>query len=154
MDLSHDLLSNAKQKSDKNRIAVQLMTHSGSFDKVVLEKHNQEDSTFYHLLKLLEIFANRETMISSVLQRLREDTNMLLSVAKDGDRFDAYFINEYDYHNMNDPQKAFITHSIALFNKVFEQQKENKEEALNQLCTMYRLLNFLTHKETGNDDTV
>jgi CRISPR-associated protein Cmr2 len=161
MDLSHDLLFNhakrksddEKQKNDKNRIAIQLMMHSGSFDKVILEKHSPNDSTFYLLLKLVDNFADKKSMISSVLQRLREDTNLLLSVAKDGDSFDAYFINEYDYHNMTDTRKkAFITHSFKLFNKVFEQQKENKEKALNQLCTMYRLLNFLIHKETENGD--
>jgi hypothetical protein len=151
MDLSRNLLNHAKQKNDKNRIAVQLMTHSGSFDKVVLEKQNQ-DSTFCHLLELLKTFADRESMISSVIQRLREDTNLLLSVAEDGDSFKPYFYNEYDYHNMNESnKKAFIAHSIELFDKVFEQQKEDKKEALNQLCTMYRLLNFLTHKGNEND---
>jgi CRISPR-associated protein Cmr2 len=161
MDLSHELLSeNAKkyppgEKPTKNSIAIQLMTHSGSFDKVIFEKHNPQKSTFYHLLKLLEDFGNKESMISSVLQRLRGDTELILSIAGDGDTFDAYFTNEYDLHNMKDPKKkAFIKHSISLFNEIFAQQKDNPKETLNQLCSMYRLLNFLIHKETENGNEV
>ncbi|MDR1582879.1 MAG: hypothetical protein LBS55_06405 [Prevotellaceae bacterium] len=147
MNLSHDLLIDyAKEAPGKNSIAIQLMTHSGSYDKTVLGKH-----TFGHLLKLLENFTDKESVINSVLQRLREDTNLLLSIAKDEDSFNAYFINEYDFHKIkNVEKKQFIEHSISLFNEIFEQQKEHPEEALNQLCSMYRLLNFLIHKETGN----
>jgi CRISPR-associated protein Cmr2 len=153
MTLSHDLLFDYAKKGNKNRIAIQLMTHSGNFNNVFFEKHNN-DSTFYHLLKLLENFADKESTISSVLQRLRNDTDLLLTVAKDNDDFTAYFVNEYDLHKMDDQKKkAFIEHSISLFNEIFRREAE-KTEALNQLCSMYRLLNFLIHKDTEDGNTI
>ncbi|GHT62497.1 type III-B CRISPR-associated protein Cas10/Cmr2 [Bacteroidia bacterium] len=161
MKLSGDLLFEVAKKypteanPSKNCIAVQLMTHSGSYDKVVFEKQDPTDSTFYHLQNLLENFGDKESTISSVLQRLRGDTELILSIANDGDTFDAYFTNEYNLHDIKDRKKeAFIRHSISLFNKIFAQQKDKPKEALNQLCSMYRLLNFLIHKETGNGSEI
>jgi CRISPR-associated protein Cmr2 len=154
IDLAKSLLKAAKEYPDvdepqKNSIAIQLMTHSGSFDRVILNKG--EESTFDKLIKLLENFGekDRETIVASVLQRLRTDESLLLTIAKDDASVDftAYFDNEYDLDNEKDPNKReYVDASKALFFEIFA-ANNNKEEALKQLCTLYRLLNFLIHKE-------
>ncbi|GHU89697.1 type III-B CRISPR-associated protein Cas10/Cmr2 [Bacteroidia bacterium] len=160
MNLSHDLLFNHAKKYPteknpvKNCIAVQLMMHSGSFDEVVLEKSGS-DSSFNRLLELLKKFPEKENVINSILQRLRSDAELILCIGRDEDSFKSYFSNEYEFQLMtNTRKKAFIEHSIELFKKIFEQQKGSPEKALKQLCTMYRLLNFLIHKETENEDEI
>jgi CRISPR-associated protein Cmr2 len=149
MKLSDDLLSAAKNNPGKNSIAVQLMTHSGSFDKALLNK--DEKSTFDSLINLLDKFVekDRETIVASVLQRLRNDAALILTIAEDDENadFKAYFHNEYDYKLIKDKNKRdYIDESVKLFDKIFRENKD-KQEALEQLCTIYRLLNFLIHKE-------
>lgn len=149
--LSHDLLSSAKNYPGKNNIAIKLMSHSGSYDEVVLNKH--EDSDFNKLISLLNQFVDkdREIIVSSVLQRLRTDESVLLSIARDNEynQFNDYFFNEYDLENLKDEgKKAYVKISIKLFNEIFSAYlDEKKKEALEKLRTIYRLLNFLIHKE-------
>jgi CRISPR-associated protein Cmr2 len=136
-----------EEKPDKNSIAIKLMTHSGSFDQIVMNKETGKD--FDKLINFLCTFKDRDAVISSVLQRLRDDNKLLLAIAEDGEDadFSAYFDNEYDMDLMRDvKKKEYIEKSKALFKNIFSSNK-NKEEGLKQLCTLYRLLNFLIHKE-------
>jgi CRISPR-associated protein Cmr2 len=143
MELSDQLLKKAKDSPGKNTIAIQVMTHSGKIDKVILSKHKKK--SFDILVDLLDDFKDKTNVIRSVTQRLRDDECIIKEIGCTDKDFDAYFKNEYDTDRMADSKKRdFIEHSSLIFNEIFRQHGTN--EAFNQLCAIFRLLNFLTHE--------
>ncbi len=171
ISLSHELLCDAKKVPGKNAIATQVMHHSGQYSKTVFEK--KAGGSFDEFLSLLKDFPTKDTFVRSVHDRIRSDRTLIETIGLDDPiDFGGYFNNEYDIANMRDhANKNFIEHSINIFKSVFETQKvvrkeKEKElkkkgktdfselpnvedEALAQLDTIYRLLNFLIR--TDND---
>lgn len=170
--LSHHLLQDvAKSFPEKNALAVQVMHHSGQFSTTVFDK--KASNSFDEFLALLKDFSNKESFINSVHDRIRSDQSMLNSIGLDDlVDFSGYFNNEYDIINMVDASKKyFIEQSIKIFASMYTTQKsirklkedklikkgisdfsripEVEDEALSQLDTIYRLLNFLIR--TDND---
>lgn len=171
VSLSHELLGDAKKAHGKNAIATQVMHHSGQYSKTVFEK--KAGGSFDDFLSLLKDFPAKDTFISSVHERIRSDKTLIETIGLDDPiDFGGYFDNEYDIVNMRDTvKKNFIENSTKIFESMFETQKtvrkeKEKElkkkgktdfselpniedEALAQLDTIYRLLNFLIR--TDND---
>lgn len=171
ISLSHELLGDAKKAPGKNAIATQVMHHSGQYSKTVFEK--KTGGSFDEFLSLLNNFPAKDTFISSAHERIRCDKTLLETIGMDDPvDFSGYFSNEYDIANMRDhAKKNFIEHSIKIFKSIFETQKavrkekekglkekgkidfselsKIEDEALGQLDTIYRLLNFLIR--TDND---
>jgi len=164
ISLSHELLGDAKKVPGKNAIATQVMHHSGQYSKTVFEK--RAGGSFEEFLALLKDFPTKDTFISSVHDRIRSDRTLIETIGIDDPiDFSGYFNNEYDIANIRDHvKKNFIENSIKIFESMFETQtkiwlgKEPdeekrkakiKEEAMSQLDTIYRLLNFLIR--TDND---
>lgn len=164
ISLSHELLGDAKKVPRKNAIATQVMHHSGQYSKTVFEK--KAGGSFDEFLSLLKDFPTKGTFISSVHDRIRSDRTLIETIGIDDPiDFSGYFNNEYDIANIRDHvKKNFIENSIKIFESMFETQtkiwlgKEPdeekrkakiKEEAMSQLDTIYRLLNFLIR--TDND---
>lgn len=164
ISLSHELLGDAKKVPGKNAIATQVMHHSGQYSETVFEK--KAGGSFEEFLALLKDFPTKDTFISSVHDRIRSDRTLIETIGIDDPiDFSGYFNNEYDIANIRDHvKKNFIENSIKIFESMFETQtkiwlgKEPdeekrkakiKEEAMSQLDTIYRLLNFLIR--TDND---
>ncbi|MFH1118199.1 MAG: type III-B CRISPR-associated protein Cas10/Cmr2 [Bacteroidota bacterium] len=172
INLSHHLLQDvAKMAPEKNAIAVQVMHHSGQYSKTVFEKN--ENASFDKFLSLLKEFPLKDTFINSVHDRIRNDKNLIELIGMDElIDFSGYFNNEYDIDSIKDHnRKNFIVQSINIFTSMFEEQKRTrlelekkrkkdgvsdfsdipqiKVEAMAQLDTIYRLLNFLIR--TDND---
>lgn len=162
ISLSHELLGDAKKAPGKNAIATQVMHHSGQYSKTVFEK--KIGGSFDEFLTLLDNFPAKDTFISSVHERIRSDRTLIETIGLDDPiDFGGYFNNEYDIANMRDhAKKDFIEYSIKIFKSVFETQtkiwlgKETdeekrkakiKEEAMSQLDTIYRLLNYLIRSD-------
>jgi len=170
ISLSHSLLQdNAKKAPGKNALTVQVMHHSGQYGKTVFEK--KAGGSFDEFLSLLKDFPAKDTFINSVHERIRSDRTLIETIGLDDPiDFGGYFNNEYDIANMRDhAKKEFIEHSIEIFASMFEEQKEVRrkkeeelrkkgdidfsklpkveDEALSQLDTIYRLLNFLIRSD-------
>jgi CRISPR-associated protein Cmr2 len=145
MELSGQLLKRAKEFQGKNAISIQVQTHSGKMDEIVLSK--EKGKSFDILNRLLEELKDKDSIIHSVVQRLRNDELIIKEIGKTDKSFDAYFKNEYDTDRIKDPKKrSFITNTTAIFNEIFKEKEQEPDEAFKQLCTIYRLLNFLIHK--------
>ena len=164
ISLSHELLGDAKKAPGKNAITTRVMHHSGQYSKTVFEK--KIGGSFDEFLSLLNSFPAKDTFIGSVHERIRSDRTLIETIGIDDPiDFSGYFNNEYDIANIQDhDKKNFVEHSIKIFKSMFETQtkiwleKEPdeekrkakiKEEAMAQLDTIYRLLNFLIR--TDND---
>ena len=160
---SQYLLSQAKNMPLKNSVAVQLSYSCGKTNHAIFNKN--KNGSFEDFVELLKDFPDKSFYVSSVIGKIHDNMKLLQAVGKDNPPdFSSFFNNEFETADLdNTAKRLFLDRSSRIFTAIFKEQKSRYtiretilddetmvkvgEEAVSQLDSIYRLLNFLTRTD-------
>ena len=160
---SQHLLSQAKEMPLKNSLAVQLICSGGKVSYAIFNKN--KNGSFEDFAELLKDFPDKNFYISSVMGKIHDNIKLLQAVGEDNPPdFSSFFNNEFDTADSdNTSKRLFLDRSSRVFTAIFKEQKSRYtvretildketmakvgEEAVSQLDSIYKLLNFLTRTD-------
>ena len=160
---SKDLLSKAKNMPSKNSLAVQLAYSGGKTCSATFNKN--KNASFDDFIELLKDFPTKEYYVSSVRKKIHDNLTLLKAIGKDNPPdYSGFFNNELMMTGIeNNSKRLFLDRSSKIFTAIFKEQKSRYtvqktllddetiakagEEAVRQLDSIYKLLDFLIHPE-------
>ncbi|MBK9302250.1 MAG: hypothetical protein IPN14_17030 [Bacteroidetes bacterium] len=153
--MANRLLFEKVKSNQKNAVGVALVLHSGQEKSAVINKMVLND-----LIVLISKFSSKDNILSSVIQSLLADEDMIVALLhtshnlKNTKNLESYFIEKYDIDINHLTSKTAFANAVK--DTVVNLLKNKNDEivndeiyVLNQANVIFRIIKFLADNESN-----